>query len=107
MRTASATATIGSNGDVSDPIILDTSCSHFSVGAVMVEVVDGATAKLQYSYDNPQVAAASRTWLDHASATGKTATFDVGALAAPCTMVRLNLTAGSAGSFRLDVCQYG
>lgn len=107
MRTQSVSVSTSGSAANSSPIFLDPSLSSFDVGAAMVEVVDGATFKLQHSYDNHQTPAASVTWHDYPSASGKTATYDVGGLTIPCTMLRVVITTGSVGTVRLDVCQYG
>jgi hypothetical protein len=62
------------------------------------------TYKVQYTVDDIQNSAVTPTWFDHATITGKTATFD-GQLNFPVSAVRLNVTAFTSGSVTMTLLQ--
>lgn len=62
------------------------------------------TYKVQYTVDNIQDSTVTPTWIDHATITGKSATFD-GQITFPVYAVRLNVTAFTAGSVTMTVLQ--
>jgi hypothetical protein len=95
---------------VSAPIPLDQYISPFNV-AIGVTLSAGAslTYKVQYTFDDvfsPTFSAATATWFDHATITGKTASFD-GNFSFPVTACRLNVTPWTSGTATINVVQAG
>lgn len=94
---------------VSAPIPLDL-FAYTCVG-IGVAVSAGATLtyKVQHTYDDVfsnSFSAASATWYDHPTITGKTASFD-GSYLYPVVAVRLNVTAWTVGTATMTVLQSG
>jgi len=91
-------------------IPLDQYISPFNVGlAVTLSAGAGLTYKVQYTFDDvfaPTFSPATATWFDHATITGKTASFD-GNFAFPVTACRLNVTPYTSGTATLNVIQAG
>lgn len=106
MRPASQTV---SSATVGAPIVLD-----FRADKPTTEIGCTATGtltyKVQYTTDDVFAvgwSAGTATWFDHATITGKTASFD-GSLTIPATAVRLNVTAWTSGSVTMRViCSSG
>lgn len=62
------------------------------------------TFKVQYTYDNVLDPLITATWFDHATITGKTASFD-GSILFPVAAVRLTVTAYTSGNVTMTVLQ--
>lgn len=86
----------------SNPVVLDTWVSPFSV-SLAVAVTGTVNYTVQYTYDAD--VSASGNWLDLTALASKTATLD-SALTAPVTAVRLKQASGT-GSCILTVLQAG
>ena len=93
------------------PVIpLDQYISPFNV-SVGVALSAGAslTYKVQYTYDDvfsPTFSAATATWFDHSTLTGKTASAD-GNFSMPVSAIRLNVTPYTSGTATMNVLQAG
>lgn len=78
--------------------------------SLAVVIATTATAKVQYTLDDPASASDSSgtglTWFDHATLTAITASA-VGNIAFPVRAVRLNVTAWTAGNVTMTVLQAG
>ena len=77
--------------------------------AVTLSAGANLTYKVQYTFDDvfaPAFSPATATWFDHATITGKTASFD-GNFAFPVTGVRLNVTPYTSGTATMNVLQAG
>jgi hypothetical protein len=99
-----------SSATTSAVIPLDQYISPFNV-SVGVTLSAGAnlTYKVQYTFDDVFAAAfnpSTATWFDHATITGKTASFD-GNFAFPVTGIRLNVTPYTSGTATMNVVQAG
>ena len=99
-----------SSATTSAPIPLDQYISPFNV-SIGVTLSAGAslTYKVQYTYDDvfsPTFSAATATWFDHSTITGKTASFD-GNLSFPVAAIRLNVTPYTSGTATINVMQAG
>jgi len=95
---------------VSAPIPLNTNVDPFNV-SIGVTLSAGAslTYKVQYTYDDvwdPAFNAATATWFDHATITGKIASFD-GNFTSPVVACRLNVTPYTSGTATMTVLQAG
>ena len=101
--------TVGS-ATTSAVIPLDQYISPFNVGvAVTLSAGAGLTYKVQYTLDDvfaSTFSAATATWFDHATITGKTASFD-GNFSFPVSGIRLNVTPWTSGTATLNVLQAG
>lgn len=91
-------------------IPLDQYISPFNV-SVAVTLSPGAslTYKVQYTFDDvfaPTFNPATATWFDHATITGKTASFD-GNFSFPVIACRLNVTPYTSGTATMNVVQAG
>lgn len=99
-----------SSATTSAVIPLNTNVDPFNV-SIGVTLSAGAslTYKVQYTYDDvwdPAFSAATATWFDHATITGKTASFD-GNFAYPVVACRLNVTPYTSGTATMTVLQSG
>jgi len=94
----------------SQAIPLDQYISPFNVGvAVTLSAGAGLTYKVQHTFDDVFAAGfnpATATWFDHATITGKTASFD-GNYAFPVSAIRLNVTPWTSGTATFNVVQAG
>ncbi len=95
---------------VSDPLPMNLHATPFNIG-LGIAVSGGAslTYKVQHTFDDVFAAgfvAASATWFDHSTITGKTASFD-GNYAYPVVAIRLNVTVWASGTATLTVLQAG
>lgn len=91
-------------------IPLDQYISPFNV-SVGVTLSAGAslTYKVQYTFDDvfsPTFNPSTATWFDHATITGKTASFD-GNFSMPVSGIRLNVTPYTSGTATMNVLQAG
>lgn len=95
---------------VSAPIPLNNYSSPFNVGVGCDLSAGGsATYTVQYTYDDvfsPTFVPASASWFDLTGITAQTADKD-GAITAPCTAVRLNVTVWASGTVTMTVIQAG
>lgn len=91
----------------SNVVPLDTYRAAFEV-SIGCAVSGTVNYKIQHTYDDPFAAtfsAASATWFDHPTITGKTANAD-GSYTAPVKAVRINIASGS-GSVTATIVQTG
>lgn len=97
---------------VSAPVVLDQYLNPQEAGlAVEFSAGASATAKVQYSLDDPFASYATdyntnAVWYDHATITGKTANFTAN-LGVVARAVRLNNTVWASGTVSLTVVQTG
>lgn len=87
-------------------IPVDHKKNPFSIGLGCVLPSGTLTYKVQHTFDNIFDTSITPTAFDHASITGKTASFD-GNYAAPVRAVRLTVTAWTSGTVTLTVVQGG
>jgi hypothetical protein len=76
----------------SNAIPVDAYANPVSIEIACVVPSGTLTYKVQYTVDDIQDSTVTPTWFDHATITGKTATFD-GQINFPVSAVRLNVTA--------------
>lgn len=95
---------------VSAPIPLDQYQTPFNVGvAVTLSVGAALTYKVQHTFDDvfaPGFDPGTATWFDHATITGKTASFE-GNYSFPVSAIRLNVTPWTSGTATINVLQSG
>lgn len=103
------TITVSSLG-ASVPVPLSLGNTPFNIGlGAALSVGANLTYKVQHTFDNvysPTFNAATATWYDHATLTGKTASAD-GNYAFPVMAIRLNVTAYVSGSVTLSILSAG
>lgn len=95
---------------VSAPIPLDNYSTPFNVGiGCDLSAGGAATYTVEYTFDDVFAAAfvpASAAWFSLTGITAQTTDKD-GAITAPCTAVRLNMTAWTSGTVTMTVIQAG
>jgi hypothetical protein len=94
---------------VSPPVPVNTNVTPVNIGiGCIVSAAATVDYKVQHTFDDvfsPTFVAASATWFDHSTITGKTANFD-GAYTTPIVAFRLNVSA-SDGTVTMSYVQAG
>jgi hypothetical protein len=101
--------TVGS-ATTSAPVPLSIGATPFNIGlGVALSAGANLTYKVQHTFDDvfdPAFNAATATWYDHATLTGRTASAD-GNYAYPVVAIRLNVTPYTSGSAVMTVLAAG